>query len=95
MYYSKTFYEDTVVVKVVGSNKKEYYLSFEDIDFEEVINKIAGLKYDYATYSDIMYDMNIAIDDEDENGKDILPIYYEVVFCISQPEWVGCGEEWA
>lgn len=89
MYYSKKFYEDTVVVKVSYKNEVEY-LTFEDIDFEEVINMLSDKEYDRDIVSDIMYDMLCAINDYDEAN---MVVNYEVILCISQPEWVGCGGE--
>ena len=88
MYFSKNFYEDTVVVKV-SFEKEIKYLSFEDIDFIEVMNMLNGDNYDTDTVSDIMYDMLVALE-SDEAG---MGFEYEVTYSISHPEWIGCGGE--
>lgn len=85
MYYSKKFYEDTVVVKVSYKNEVEY-ITFEDIDFVEVISMLSDKGYDSDTVSDIMYDILCAIENYDEAG---MVVNYEVVFCVGHPEWVG------
>jgi len=90
MYYSKTFFEDTVVVRV-RYKEEEVYLTFEDTDFIEVINMRDGNKYDMDTVSDIMYDMLVSLESDDEG----MVFEYRVEYSIRHPEWIGYSGEWA
>ena len=84
MYYSKSFDADAVLVKVTYK-EETVFLSFEGVDFIEIINMLDGKEYNTLKASDIMYDMLVALD-TDECGM----VYtFEVVFSANYTEWIG------
>ena len=84
MYYSKSFNADAVLVKVTFK-EETVFLSFEGVDFADVINMLDGEDYNSLKVSDIMYDMLVALDG-DECGM----VYnFEVIFSVNHPEWIG------